>query len=66
MIIEAKAMEEASQIADSHEHDVYTTEEERKYFDFGDGMTASKVQSVTEISQDQMEFLEFVGLADRI
>jgi hypothetical protein len=65
MIIEAQSIEEAGKIAESQEHDVDTDETEYKYFDFGDGTTASENQGVEEISKKQMEFLEHVGLAYR-
>jgi hypothetical protein len=66
MIIEAKTMREAVKIAQKQEHDVDTDENERKYFDYGDGMTASQNNGVIEITKAEMEFLERVGLAYRM
>ena len=63
VIIEARTIEEAENIAESQEHDVDTSEEEHKYFDYGDGTTASKNEIVTEITNEEMEFLRRVGLA---
>jgi hypothetical protein len=65
-IIEAKTMKEAVGIAEAQDHDINTNEDEHKYFDFGDGMTASQNNGVTEISKEQMEFIERVRLAYRM
>ena len=73
VIFEAETAEQAYKMADAEEHDtetMYTDEElaERKlkYFDFGaDGTTAASNTSCQEITEEQMRFLEQVGLAYR-
>ncbi len=73
MIIVAKTFDEACKIAEVEEYspDIEYSDEEWeegkfRYFDFGgDGTTAAHTSGVHEISQEQMEFLERVGLAYR-
>lgn len=59
-------MKEAVRIAEAQDHDINTKENEHKYFDFGDGMTASQNNGVTEITKEQMECIERVRLAYRV
>jgi hypothetical protein len=74
VIIEAKTLQEAREIATDQEHSpatTYTEEEQAngtfKYFDFGgDGTTAAKNQEVIPISDREMRFLERVGLGFRL
>ncbi len=65
VIFEAKAAEEAYKLADAEEYDP-ETDNERFYFSFaGDGLTACKNRGCQAITEEQMEFLENVGLAYR-
>jgi hypothetical protein len=65
VIFEAKTAEEAYKLADAEEYNP-ETDNTTFYFSFGgDGMTACKNSGCQEISQEQMEFLEKVGLACR-
>jgi hypothetical protein len=65
VIFEAETLDAAWKLADSEEFDS-ATDQETFYFSFcGDGMTACRNRGCTEISQEQMEFLERVGLAYR-
>ncbi len=73
VIFEAETAEEAYKMADAEEHSpdtVYTDnewdEQQFKYFDFGgDGTTAAKNRGCREITKEQVQFLEEVGLAYR-
>jgi hypothetical protein len=73
VILEAENKEEAWKIAEAEEHftDTQYTDEEveqgkLRYFDVGDGTTAARNRSCQEISREQMQFLEQVGLAYRM
>ena len=73
VIFQAETAAEANKMADAEEHDPeteYTNEEQAegkfKYFDFGgDGTTAARNRGCQEITEEQMRFLEQVGLAYR-
>ena len=73
VIFEAETAEQAYKMADAEEHfsdTEYTDEEVEngkfKYFDFGgDGTTAARNRGCQEITEEQMKFLESVGLAYR-
>ena len=73
-IIEAENHQEATKIALQNEHDTnnYTNgwseenkEKEAAYFDFQDGETAASNKSLTEITEEEMRFLQRVGVAYR-
>ena len=65
VIFEAETFDSACKLAEAEEFDP-ATDDARFYFSFGgDGMTACRNRGCTEISQEQMEFLESVGLAYR-
>jgi hypothetical protein len=72
-IIEAITRQEAEKIATDEEHspETHYTAEDReqgrfKYFDFGgDATTAARNRGINEITEQEMRFLERVGLAYR-
>jgi hypothetical protein len=65
IIFEAESYEVACQLAEAEEFDP-VTDNARFYFSFcGDGLIACKNKSCHEITQEQMAFLEKVGLAYR-
>jgi hypothetical protein len=65
VIFAAKTAEEAYRLAEAEEYEP-ETDAETHYFSFGgDGMTGCKSRGITEISQEEMAFLERVGLAYR-
>jgi hypothetical protein len=65
VIFEAETLDAAWKLADSEEFDP-TTDKETFYFSFcGDRMIGCRNSGCTEISQEQMEFLESAGLAYR-
>lgn len=65
MIIEAETFDEACQIAEAEEYHP-DKDNEKFYFSFGgDGMTACTNRVCQEITEEQMQFLERVGLAYR-
>ncbi len=65
VIFEAETAEEAYKMADAEEYDP-ETDNGKFYFSYGgDGMTACKFRSCREITEEQMRFLEQVGLAYR-
>ena len=65
VIFEAETAKEAYRMADAEEFDPLT-DNKRFYFSFdGDGMSACRSRGCQEISTEQMEFLESVGLAYR-
>jgi len=65
VILEAATAKDAYKMADAEEYEP-ETDSGRHYFSFcGDGMTACKNSGCQEITKEQMEFLEHVGLAYR-
>jgi hypothetical protein len=65
VIFAAATADEAYTMADAEE---YTPETDASKFHFsfgGDGLTACKSRGITEISTEEMQFLERVGLAYR-
>jgi hypothetical protein len=65
VIFEAETAEDAYSLADAEEYEP-ETDTGAQYFSFaGDGMTACKNLGCIEISQEEMAFLERVGLAYR-
>jgi len=65
LILEAETGEEAFKMADAQEYDP-DTDDARLYFSFcGDGLSACKNNGCYEITKEQMEFLERIGLAHR-
>lgn len=65
VILEAQIDDQAYKLADAEEF-MPETDNEKLYFSFGgDGMVACKSEGCTEITKEQMEFLERVGLAYR-
>ncbi len=65
VIFEAETPEEADKMADAEEYNP-ETDKETFYFSYGgDGMTACKNKGCLEITEEQMRFLESVGLAYR-
>ncbi len=65
VIFEAETPEAAYKMADAEEYDP-DTDDAHYYFSFGgDGMTACRNRGCQEITEEQMKFLERVGLAYR-
>jgi hypothetical protein len=65
VIFEAESTEEAYKMAEAEGFEP-ETDSPKFYFSFaGDGMTGCKNMGCREISKEQMEFLEQVGLAFR-
>lgn len=65
VIFEAETVEQAHTLADAEEYDP-DTDNEKFYFSFGgDGMTACTNSGCQEITEEQVQFLERVGLAYR-
>ncbi len=65
VIFEAETAEDAYIMADAEEYDP-ETDNAKFYFSYGgDGMTACKNSRCSEITEEQMHFLEQVGLAYR-
>lgn len=65
VIFEAETAKQADKLADAEEYDP-DTDNAKFYFSFaGDGTTACRNTGCREISKEQMEFLERVGLAYR-
>jgi hypothetical protein len=65
VIFEAETAEQAYKMADAEAFEP-ETDTGRQYFSFGgDGMTACKNRGCHEISKEQMQFLEYIGLAYR-
>ena len=65
VIFEAQTAEEAYKLADAEEYDP-DTDNAKFYFSFGgDGLTACECKSCQEITEEQMLFLERVGVAYR-
>ncbi len=65
LILEAETAEEAYRLADAEEFEP-ETDSDKFYFSYcGDGMTACKNRGCQEITPEQMQFLERVGLAYR-
>ena len=65
VIFETDSAEEADRLADAEEYKP-ETDTGAHYFSFaGDGLTACKHRGCREISKEEMEFLERVGLAYR-
>ena len=65
VIFEAETAKEAYKMAEAEEHDP-ETDDEKFYFSYGgDGMTACRNRGCQEITEEQMKFLETVGLAYR-
>jgi hypothetical protein len=65
VIFEAETAEEAYKMADEEEFDP-DTDNAKFYFSFaGDGETACRNRGCQEITEEQMQFLEQVGLAYR-
>jgi hypothetical protein len=65
VILEAETPEEAYKLADAEEYDPETDDEKFSFSYGGDGMTACRNKGCQEITQEQVEFLERVGLAYR-
>ena len=68
VILTAKTLEEAEEIATSEEH---TTESEanketgeRTYFDYGDGQTIATLESVQPITKQQANDLKLWGISN--
>jgi hypothetical protein len=65
VIFAAETAAEADRLAEAEEYEP-ETDAATHYFSFaGDGLTACKNMGCTEISQEEMAFLERVGLAYR-
>ena len=64
-LIKANNREETKEYAESQEHDAEFCKDERivTFFDYGDGSTASRCESVVELTQTQIEVIEELGLA---
>jgi hypothetical protein len=64
-LIKAKNLEEAIKYAESQEHTAWEVEdgEITKYFDDGDGQTASNCEHVQELTQEQIDVIGELGLA---
>ena len=64
-VLKAESREEAITIATSREHDTgYPKDDEHlTYWDYGDGQTAAQVDEVREITQEEADTLDRLGLA---
>ena len=64
-LIKAKDLDEAIKFAESQEHtaDWIKEGQEPTYFDYSDGMTASRCKDVVELTQNQINVIGELGLA---
>ena len=64
-LIKAVNLEDAQEYAESQEHDAEFCRDEEviTFFDYGDGTTASRRESVVELTQTQIEVIEELGIA---
>jgi hypothetical protein len=65
-LIKAENLEKAIEYAESQEHETsFFNNKDTKpaYFDYGDGTTASKCESVVELTQNQVDVIGELGVA---
>ena len=64
-LIHAEDCNKALEFAESQEHEANWPENEgeQTYFDYGDGLTASRYESLTELNQNQVDVIGELGLA---
>ena len=64
-VVKADSLDEAADIAKTQMHypGYLTDEDHRTYWDYGDGLTASKLDHVREITKQEADILDRLGVA---